>query len=344
MKLVVPAEMSSDLGYYSTHFIDCEVWELHVRQICSQHGIPCQQVEAGVVGTFPTFIVRSGRDNSVVVKFFGPLFEGVSAFKAEYCLGHFLREHSLPIRSPIILAAGQLDDPWNYLVFEGIDGISVGQARGRLTQQAWFELAVQMGVFMRLLHDTTAGIRGDLATLQPGVGWKSYLTFLQSQADHCLANHTQWNELPNHLLRQIPGYLLPVEELVDHSSPPHLIHADLTADHLLGKVRSPGGSVYQAASVNWKTLAVIDWGDVRVGNILYDLVALHMDLFRQDTHLLKKCLDAYGLPDFFCKHFAHKAMCMVLLHQFPMPAQFYADQTDAQTLEELAERLFGAWE
>ncbi len=88
-------------------------------------------------------------------------------------------------------------------------------------------------------------------------------------------------------------------------------------------------------------MAIIDWGDTRVGNILYELVALHLDLFRGDKHLLKLCLQAYELPIFYQLDFTRKALSMVLLHEFPMPAHVYAPYQDAHSLDELAEAVFG---
>ncbi len=344
MKLNIPAGLSSDLGYYSAHFMDLEVWQPAVHLICRQHSLPPCQVEAGVPGTFPTFIVHLETGKTVVVKFFGPLFDGVSASKVELWIGNFLAEHPLPIRSPAILAGGSLDNTWHYILYEGIPGRSIGQVRQQLTNDDWQQVAGQVGVFLRKFHDFTAELPGDLSFLQDGPAWSSYLAFLRSQADHCLTNHTRWDDLPSGLLEQIPAYLLPPEKLVDLSSSLHLIHADLTADHLLGRLVPKLGPVSLPSGHIWESLAVIDWGDARVGNILYELVALHMDLFQQDTRLLKICLDAYGLPDFFARDFARKAMNLVLLHQFPMPAQFYAGNADVQTLDELAGRLFGVIE
>jgi hypothetical protein len=169
-------------------------------------------------------------------------------------------------------------------------------------------------------------------------GWSEFIDFLECQRANCLVNHRQWGDLPPQLLAQVQGFLLPVAELVDLASPPHLIHADLTGDHLLGqraeqKKLTPSGA-------EWDTLAIIDWGDTRIGNILYELVALHLGLFQSDQRLLKLCLEAYGLTDFYRNDFARKAMCMVLLHQFPMPANIYAPFKDTPSLDELAVNLF----
>lgn len=78
------------------------------------------------------------------------------------------------------------------------------------------------------------------------------------------------------------------------------------------------------------------------GNLLYELVALHMDLFHTDKNLLRACLETYGLPPFFQRDFPRQALSMVLLHQFPMPAPVYAPYRHLKSLHELADGLF-AW-
>jgi aminoglycoside phosphotransferase (APT) family kinase protein len=121
-----------------------------------------------------------------------------------------------------------------------------------------------------------------------------------------------------------------VDQLINNSEPLYLIHADLTSDHLLGKVRKGA----------WHTQAIIDWGDAMVGNVLYELVSIYLDLFGSEKTLLRLCLDTDDLPEFYRKDFPQKALSMVLLHQFPMPEQIYAPYRDAQSLWELADRMF----
>jgi hypothetical protein len=122
-----------------------------------------------------------------------------------------------------------------------------------------------------------------------------------------------------------------VEALVDLSHPLHFIHADLTGDHLLGRTESG----------KWHSLAIIDWGDARQGNILYELVALHLDLFKGDRLLLQECLNSYDLPDFYRQDFSRKAFSVTLMHQFPIPGSVRKQHETAPSLEEMAEGIFG---
>ena len=249
-------------------------------------------------------------------------------------MGYFLAQQSFPVCSPAILANGQLTPEWWYLIFEHIPGVSIGQIRHQLSVDAWVGVAQQMGIFIKKLHTATALTVPVMLKPTSVVGWDGFVGFLEEQRAHCYVSHLGWNDLPVHLLEQVQDFILLTDQLVDLSSLSHLIHADLTSDHLLGRLAPSTTSV-------WHTLAIIDWGDTRVGNILYELVALHMDLFQADKHLLRICLEAYDLPDFYWQDFPRKALSMVLLHQFPMPASVYAPHQDARTLQDLAECLFG---
>ncbi len=347
-----PPGLFSDKLYYSAHFMDLAIWEPYVYQVSKQHGFGCKRVIPGLPGSFPTFIVELAAEavqpqfGSIVVKFFGPLFDGADSFRFEQSMEHFLAQQSLMVRSPSILASGRLALEWWYLVFEHIPGVSIGQLKQQLSTDAWEGVAVQMGAFMKALHSATATTLPIIPSPTSAMVWDGFVDFLERQRAHCYVNHQKWNDLPSHLLEQVQDFILPVEQLLDLSALPHLIHADLTGNHLLGELAPTpelSATVLQSPPVGaavWHTLAIIDWGDTRVGNILYELVALYLDLFQADKHLLRICLEVYGLSVFYCQNFPRKALNMVLLHQFPMPASVYAPHQDALTLQELAERLF----
>lgn len=341
-----------DQPFYSAHFMDLALWETSIREVCERHGFTGTRLNPGLPGSYPAFIVELDggahvAHKSIVVKFFGLLFGGAESFAVERAMGDFLAQHPLEVRSPAILAEGQLTPDWQYLIFEGISGMSIGQVRRQLSAQSWERVAGQMGTLMRGLHNVTMNTKPILPAATSIMDWDGFEDFLETQRQNCHSNHLLWNDLPPQLLEQVQGYLLPVEALIDLTSPPHLIHADLTADHLLGRLMAGGQTPSIStqsplkAGGDWYSLAIIDWGDTRVGNILYELVALHLDLFQADKHLLRVCLEQYGLPGFYKQDFPRKALCMLLLHQFPMPAQVYAPHRAAQTLHTLAEGLFG---
>ncbi len=361
MESAGPPQAFSELPFYSAHFMDQALWEPFVRRVALRHGYNVQKISSGLPGTYPTFIAEVNptpeqpSQKAIVVKFFGPLFDGISAYRVERAMGQFLSQQYMSIASPTVLAEGQLDQAWTYLIFNHIAGVSYGEARPALSGHAVEVTAQQMGRYMKELHTLTASGRPEIP--QSPSTWREFAGFLVNQKATCLQNHRLWNDLPLYMLDQLAEFLLPVDQLLDFSTPPHLIHADLTGDHLLGRMlpasqpehppfnisagaRVASSGIKPSSASEWESLAIIDWGDSLVGNILYELVALHVDLFRGDKHLLRLCLKAYGLPDFYVQDFAHKALCLVLLHQFPIPAKFYAQYQSAQNLYELADDLF----
>lgn len=324
----------NDRPWYTAHFMDLAMWETYVMQVCAWHGFRCNTIVPGIPGTYPTFIVEVEDapiqlSKAIVVKFFGPLFNGANSFEVEKDLGYWLEKQFLPIPSPGICAYGRLDENWQYLVFEYIHGMSIGQARDQLTKEDWSMVACQVGEYIRCLHDLTRDDQHAIPiSLQSCMN--RFVGFLEQQRIKCAVNHRAWNDLPEHLLTQVEDFTLPVDQLINISAPLYLIHADLTSDHLLGKVRKGV----------WHTQAIIDWGDAMIGNVLYELVSIHLDLFGSEKTLLRLCLDMYDLPEFYRKDFPQKALSMVLLHQFPMPEQIYAPYREAQSLWELADRMF----
>jgi len=292
---------------YRQAFIDTPAWRPYVRQVCRRHGLrPARKIRIGVPGSFPTFIV----DERWVIKFFGRLFEGAHDYQVEREASRLLAP--LDLLLPAILAQGALfNDPadweWPYLVFEFAPGVSIGQVYDQVSFADKLRLAQWMGDLTRRLHQVP--LAGS-TIFQPA--WDGFFDLLQTQRAACRADFQgkptghAGPPMPLHLVEQIEGFLLPFEQLVENGPAPHLIHADLTADHILGLFENG----------HWRTTALIDFGDAMTGSLYYELVALHLDLFRGDKRLLRANLDAYGLEEAARRQFAAKAMSMTLLHRF----------------------------
>jgi Ser/Thr protein kinase RdoA (MazF antagonist) len=266
-----------------------------------------------------------------VVKLFGPLFEGGDCFEVERGVAGLLSAYpQLP--APRVLAEGRLlpGDPdwdWPYLIFEYRPGVGIGAAWAGLGEAARRAVAAEMGGWLRLLHGLEAP--GDFL-LQ--AGREDFTAFLAGQHANCAALAQGWGSLPAHLVEQVQDFLPALPELIPPDLPLGLIHADLTGDHLLGRVE--GG--------RWRSTGWIDFGDARRGNLYYELAALHLDLFAGDRGALAECLRAYG----FCPpaNFPRLALSYCLLHQFNVFASAACQGLEwraIRTLEELAENLWG---
>jgi hypothetical protein len=323
-----PLEHLDTLDGYRRYFMDVTFWEPYVHSVCARLGLASQPpVRAGLAGTYPTFIVA----DRWVIKFFGHLFEGEQSFAVEREMSVLLRPGKIP--TPALIASGNTFEhliawPWPYLVYEFVPGISFGEVYERVAFSDRLALARDLGQFAQRLHALPIT---PSTVFRPD--WGSYRTLLQKQRQACIAAHQAWQALPAHLMAQIDAFLLPVEDLVDWGRRPHLIHADITGDHILGQVRG----------ARWATTAIIDWGDAMVGDLNYELSALHLDLFRGDKRLLAAFLDVYGLDAQSRTLLPKRALGVALLHRFNVLEgvfKRFPQAGEIPTLEQLAVALW----
>ncbi len=317
-----PLDQLETLDGYRQLFTSLSFWQGYVRQVCSLHGLSCTAVRTGIPGTCPVFIV----DERWVVKFFGRLFDGASSFRTELAAAHLLAEQPI-LPGAALVASGSMawqasDWKWPYLVFERVDGLSYGEAEPQLVFAEKLEMAVHLGGWLRALHALPLPADGPFAP-----GWEEFAAFLAVQRSGCAARHAAWGRLPPALISQLEAFLPDCEALLERSTRPHLIHADLTGDHLLGQVHNG----------RWRSLAIIDFGDARSGPLEYELVALHLDLFRGDRRLLGAFLRSYGCTP--PAGFSRRMLAYTLLHQFDF-SSLLPLQTCPASLEELAEQVW----
>ena len=323
-------EHLNTLDGYRQSFMDASLWQPYIQIICSRHSqTPCRVIRPGFPGTYPTFIV----DDRWVVKLFGRLFAGALAFHTEKQVNGILAQDSV-IPAPKIIACGTLFEdsdtwPWPYLVYEYIPGFSIGKVYDQVSFEDKLKLAQYLGEITKRLHALPLA---NVPLFRSG--WDAYINLLEVQRRQCKQTHQAWNTLPAHLIEQIDSYLLHVDALVDCSAAPHLIHADIIRDHVLGRLDRG----------RWITLGIIDFGDAMVGDLFYELVALHLDLFRGDKRLLGAYLNAYRLDPHVHQMLPTNAMTMTLLHRFnvldrvisSLPSQM----SGVATLDELAVLLW----
>jgi hygromycin-B 7''-O-kinase len=268
-----------------------------------------------------------------VVKLFGRLFGGEASFLAERQANRLVAgEFGIPV--PRLVDTGSLFEnstewPWPYLIIPFVPSISIGEMYEDVSDDDLMLLAKDIGVILRKLHqlplDETPPLAGN---------WQAYRGFLQEQFESCHSRHREWGTLPKHLLAQLDSYVLPPDQMIDEQATPFLIHGDMTADHILGRLEDN----------HWTTLALIDFGDARVANLTYELVALHLDLFRRNKRLLRTFLDSYGVSDAQRKLLPHQAMSVTLLHDFNVLDGFFASGSSASDISSLDELATLLWE
>ncbi len=300
------------LDEYRRLFTDAAHWQPFVKEVCKLHGLAAGADihTSPVPGTCPVFIV----DEKFVVKFFGRPFSGRASFAAERDAFHLLAQDAdLPV--PRLLAEGALlqSGEWPYLIGEWRPGQSVGELRDELSQQTMATIAAEVGRMAQQLHalplDATE-------TLRPS--WNTFADLLEKQRGNCTRRHAEWGHLPAHLLEQVDSFLLPSPQLIDRQKTPQFLHADLTADHLLLVKENDA----------WQISALIDFGDAIVGDPLFELIPVYLDLLDGDKDLLRIFTTNCGLGETLDETRAVKLLNFCLLHPFDVLGGLF-DRTPA---------------
>ena len=293
-----------DQPHYGAHLGDAEYWAPYVLEALGRHRLPKAQVEAPFLGTFPTFLV-----GGLVVKLFGETFDGEASYGIELDVHRLLADNPA-IPAAELVGTGYLfeDGPrWAYLITRRLAGTAIRDLD--LSHADSAAVARRMGEMTSRLHQLEP---------PPAVRARDVLPTLRANAVERLTRFG----LPDHLVEQVPSFL---EDPLPASA---FVHADLTGDHVFIE----GG----------RLVGVIDWGDAAFADPYYELIALYFDAFRGRRALLDEFLDAYGWPRDGVV--PRRALQAVLEFQFnPIPSvRRLVDVDRVQTLDELADRLFGA--
>ncbi|CAM6089280.1 unnamed protein product [Calypogeia fissa] len=221
--------------------------------------------------------------------------------------------------------------------------------------------------------------------------WDPFVSFLRNQRNSLFERFKEWGPLPNHLLEQLETYLPkdPVvligdiqvaKGVVDVSTAPVWLHKDLMMDNIVveeagvGTLDSEGspsdcachdqsnGLMVSKKGYSIQPRYIIDYGDIIHGDPLYDLVALHLDIFGLERSRLECFLNSYQLPlsnspQTGMRHvsgpdgaesdrqytLSYCAMCYCLLHEVNVMSKIFKLKPDiraAESFEEIEQELW----
>ena len=319
-------EKLNSIEGYVKYFMDPNLWTPYIQKAFTAFlGNAIFKIDTGIAGTYPTFIVN----NRWVIKFFGQLFDGQESYMVEKTVTMLIHQQET-FPAPKILFTGSLfpeeSFSWPYLIYNFIPGISIGSAFERIHQDDLVKLANWLGRKTRILHETPyiKEIRDQLP---------KQASILNFDTNECIQRQIQLGILPDYLIDQIEPFLEATDKIELTSRPHHLIHADITADHILGTLNGD----------RWRTLAVIDYGDAMIGNLEYELVAIHLDLFKRKKELLNEYLVGYGKDIISQENIPLACLRMMLLHRFSVLgflAQANLNSRNCLSLYHLADQLW----
>jgi len=309
----------TNLQGYRLHFMDQGLWQPFTELVCRRHGLACQSLRPGLPGTFPTFLV----DGRWVIKFFGPFFSGETCWRVELEASAWMKNlPEVPVAGLVASGTLEAEQDWHYLVFECLPGVSLGAVYDQLPREEILALAGRLGGVLRKMHQLPVPSE----TILPRLSRKCCQDWFFARWPE---DRKRW---PVQLADQVEGYLAANGSLLQ-AGDGSFIHGDLTQDHLLGQLENG----------RWNTLGLIDFGDAMLGNLFYELAALHLDLFACDKSLLGTFLEAYRLELADRQDFVRKAMTTSLMHQFDVIGFLFEWQPEfrqAASLEQLADRLW----
>lgn len=326
------------LNDYRKIYADSALWLPTVREIAARCNLP-EPLARQPLGTHIVF--RSG--DAFTIKIFCPLFPQ-DYVSEKTALTHI---RNLPV--PSVIHSGAIDG-WPWLVMKRLPGVPAVKVWPSLPEKTKRDVIGQVGRWMRELHRTPP---------PPGMAgtWEAFIRERLQNAETHHGMPEPWRSWIR-------------EQLHDFEEPPMphvLLHADITADHILLQRKeggdrdpempetgvefsreidpghrndSPGGVSPQVdpSACIWIPTGIIDFGDARIGHPFYEFVApLAFYTFGTPKGSMT-LLEAYGLvpsPGLF-RSLTHYC----LLHEFGTIRSFL-DTFPARTPAEFIRALWG---
>ncbi len=245
------------------------IWAADVAlQAATGIAVPAR-ITAGYPGSCAVVIV----DEAAVLKIFPPPL--ANDFARERAVYH-LPGLALPF-APKLLAEGVLRDrvEWPYLVFSFLSGQAWRDALPSVPPEARSAILRDLGRAMRAIHDAPLPAAGSWPSR---AAWEPFLSQRLAQASQELRQRTA---LPDGVIGEVEAILGGLDW---NATPPRLLHADLTEDHLL--VNQTNG--------HWQISGLIDWADAEVGDPYYEWIALWYGLCRRRAELWWAFLAGYA--------------------------------------------------
>jgi hygromycin-B 7''-O-kinase len=179
----------------------------------------------------------------------------------------------LPVATPELLAHGEYENGWHYLLMSQLPGSELAAAWAAIPRPHQDRVASQAGEILAALHGLDPG------PLHAVLGPADWAGFLTSQRATAIGRQRQV-KLPDPWLSQIEGFLdsVPIAPEPQRA----LLHTEVIREHLLV---SPG---------TWTLSGLLDFETAMTGGRAYEFAAVGLFLSRSDPRLLGRILAAYG--------------------------------------------------
>eukprot|EP01124_Arcella_intermedia_P003944 TRINITY_DN12224_c0_g1_i2.p1 TRINITY_DN12224_c0_g1~~TRINITY_DN12224_c0_g1_i2.p1 ORF type:complete len:284 (-),score=51.22 TRINITY_DN12224_c0_g1_i2:23-874(-) len=251
------------------------------------------------------------------------------------------------IQLPNVLYSGMLydeDDPWltkedfrrwrwPYCIQNYIPGRPIHDLYPSMDPPARHTSARFLGKILRRIH--SLDIRQH--ALSPPQPWHLFSQFLEYERRHFLEKQKDLKAFDPKLLESIEKDYLPKfgSQLFSSSEPPVFLHADVTDENLIGRLEGK----------TWHPIGVLDFGDSRLGDPLYDLIPIHIDIFKCDKALTMSLMESYGLEYWKGQsRFAYRAMCYTIMHEQPAVLGVFRSHPEWKQIQDIKELEKLVWD
>jgi hygromycin-B 7''-O-kinase len=209
---------------------------------------------------------------------------------------------------PAIIESGELED-WRYLVSTNVPGVQIQSVLAGLGEDELELIAGDLGQFMGAFH----------AVAIPGFerefgAWSRYLDERLADAR---ALHSSRRVDPARV-EEIAAFLADQAQALSALGPPVLIHADLTAEHVM-LVETDG---------RWRLSGILDLADAMIAPAELDLVAPFVELFRGRRGPQRRLLAESGVRA-VAEPFSQTVMAVALQHRFVHFDHWFAAEIEA---------------
>lgn len=271
--------------------LDAPTWLPAIAEICRNHGLSPATLIPFQDGSN---LIASVADE-YVIKVFPPFHR--NQWESEHRTLTKLWNHDISIPIPRLLAEGEREDNWTYVILSKLPGESLERVWPGLTIVEKIACMRQIGRIMASVHAVTVG---DLSDLDPP--WQP---FLQLQVAQCQARHQRLG-MPEWFLNEIEEFV-PSKSVLLPNEPPVILTGEYTPFNLL------------ASNVDsqWQITGMIDFGDAMVGFREYDFLGPCLFLGEGNARLIDALFAGYGHPNpRFDDALRSRLLLLAILHRY----------------------------
>ncbi|MBC7690314.1 MAG: phosphotransferase [Methylotenera sp.] len=305
-------------NFNSRYRLDFAAWMGAIEEVCSQHGFASRDLKPFTDGSN---LIASVTDR-YVIKIFPPFHR--HQWESEWRVLRRLGEHGLSIPIPKLLAQGERDDHWPYVVLSRLPGVTLEGIWPKLSQGEKTRLMTEIGRIMAQVHSVPVG---DLHDLEP-----EWAPFLKMQVERCKSRHKRLG-MPDWFLAEVERY---VADRIDSVA--------IEAPVILTGEYTPFNLLVSQVGDHWSITGMIDFGDAMMGHREYDFLGPCLFLGEGNPDLIDALFSAYGYASpRMDDALRSRLMLLALLHRYSdLRNQIKIDawQSRVKTLQELERLVF----